>query len=552
MKGNSIILVVLIVISLFALFTACNDNEEPYISTTGSTDVVIAVQKKVVSGILTGEDLHWTEEMSPYLVVGNILVEDDKTLTIDAGVDVQFAGAYYIQVEGVLSAIGTNEKKISFYGIDEGENAWQGIKGVYKNASSIKYSNISGISGGLQGYLDISDSQITASSSGYALGGTTALTGSVTNSTASGRIKVSSSIILSSEITVVGSNGWNNENSITSSQVKDSTFDGSALFISDTTLADDTLSSLALELSKISAVNSTISKCALTIESGMIYKSVLDSCTFSSFSYGTIRDSNIINCGKLTLATQRNNIKQVLLRNNYWGINNTAELNASGVNSNLSFIGDYYDDFNVSKADLSGYKTTAIADAGYAAIEPTVAQYAIGDTGPAGGIVFYDKGYYSDGWRYLEAAPSDFEGYMIFGYYKESDDGNIIRSGTAYGIGFGKLNTEILVGDMGDAAYTSRDGTTKTEYYAARLCDTYTYGGYSDWFLPSRDELNLMYLNLHKANLGGFANGIFWWSSSEDERYANIAWRQSFHNGSQSNYDVERDWDYRVRAVRAF
>ena len=33
--------------------------------------------------------------------------------------------------------------------------------------------------------------------------------------------------------------------------------------------------------------------------------------------------------------------------------------------------------------------------------------YKIGDEGPAGGVIFYDKGEYSDGWRYLEAAPAD-------------------------------------------------------------------------------------------------------------------------------------------------
>jgi hypothetical protein len=36
-------------------------------------------------------------------------------------------------------------------------------------------------------------------------------------------------------------------------------------------------------------------------------------------------------------------------------------------------------------------------------------QYKIGDTGPAGGIVFYDKGFVSDGWRYLEATPAGTE-----------------------------------------------------------------------------------------------------------------------------------------------
>ena len=189
--------------------------------------------------------------------------------------------------------------------------------------------------------------------------------------------------------------------------------------------------------------------------------------------------------------------------------------------------------------------------------------YKIGEKGPAGGFIFYNCDDDNDtgnkdglkssecGWRYLEAAPSDI-GSFIFGYYKTADNGNIQRSGTGYGIGFGKLNTQILVADMGTAAYTNRGGTTKTENYAARLCDTYSYGGYSDWFLPSKDELNLMYVNLNNAGLGGFANsgGDRYWSSSENSDYVDNAWYQYFSNGSQDyNY---RSYTCRVRPVRAF
>jgi hypothetical protein len=72
-------------------------------------------------------------------------------------------------------------------------------------------------------------------------------------------------------------------------------------------------------------------------------------------------------------------------------------------------------------------------------------------------------------------------------------------------------------------------------------------GGYSDWFLPSKDELNAMYGK--KAAIGGFVNASFWyWSSSEFS--GTNARGQTFGVGSQNNYN-KSTLDH-VRAVRAF
>ena len=67
-----------------------------------------------------------------------------------------------------------------------------------------------------------------------------------------------------------------------------------------------------------------------------------------------------------------------------------------------------------------------------------------------------------------------------------------------------------------------------------------------DWFLPSKDELNEMYINLHQQGLGGFANYGYWSSTEVDSEFA---WVQNFISGYQ--YGVSKDYDY-VRAVRAF
>jgi hypothetical protein len=158
--------------------------------------------------------------------------------------------------------------------------------------------------------------------------------------------------------------------------------------------------------------------------------------------------------------------------------------------------------------------------------------YKVGGRGPADGYIFYDKGTFSDGWRYLEAAPRQTE-------FKAAWVPNrTVRPPTATGIGTGKRNTEIIVNFMREIE--AKGG-------AASLCDSLVAEGFDDWFLPSKDELNLMYKNLHSMGLGGF-NDEFYWSSSES--YPTIAWYQRFSDGAQYYYD--KNTTGCVRAVRAF
>jgi hypothetical protein len=80
---------------------------------------------------------------------------------------------------------------------------------------------------------------------------------------------------------------------------------------------------------------------------------------------------------------------------------------------------------------------------------------------------------------------------------------------------------------------------------AARICGDLNLNGYSDWYLPSKDELNKLYLN--KAAIGGFSSGLYWSSS---ESAADHAWYQNFSNGNQAT--DYKFYTYVVRAVRAF
>ena len=170
--------------------------------------------------------------------------------------------------------------------------------------------------------------------------------------------------------------------------------------------------------------------------------------------------------------------------------------------------------------------------------------YNLRDAGPAGGLIFYDKGSYSDGWRYLEVAPASTEGTSnVWGGYGTTVTG---ADGTA--IGTGAQNTiDIVTQFGGQEPYAS-----KTDY-AAKLCSDLESGGYDDWFLPSKDELDAIWDNLvddgtgSNNGVGGFAN-VYYWSSSENG--SSGAWYQYFFTGFQSS--ATKDGNLRVRAVRAF
>ena len=156
---------------------------------------------------------------------------------------------------------------------------------------------------------------------------------------------------------------------------------------------------------------------------------------------------------------------------------------------------------------------------------PGVVYYAIGDKGPAGGIVFYVT---DSGLSGLEAAPADQSSGAEWGCYATAVTG---ADGTA--VGTGKQNTADILAECSTAGI------------AARIADDYTLGGYDDWFLPSKDELNLLYQQ--KDVVGGFTNDTYW---SSTEHYNYDAWCHLFKSGLQ--YYYVRHTTRRVRAVRAF
>ena len=160
---------------------------------------------------------------------------------------------------------------------------------------------------------------------------------------------------------------------------------------------------------------------------------------------------------------------------------------------------------------------------------PTI---AVGDDYQGGKIAYIlqagDLGYDANVSHGLIAAVSDL-GQATWGCtgttISGADDGNI---------GTGAQNTLDIMNGCGTAGI------------AARLCGDLVLGGYSDWYLPSSLELNMLYLN--KVAIGGFSNDGYW---SSTEYGSNQAWFIPF-GFEVTNYFASKNLPFSVRAVRAF
>jgi hypothetical protein len=153
-----------------------------------------------------------------------------------------------------------------------------------------------------------------------------------------------------------------------------------------------------------------------------------------------------------------------------------------------------------------------------------ITRYSIGDTGPAGGIVFMIT---DDRTRGLEAALTDQSSSARWGCQD-----TIIPGAGGIEIGTGQVNTLAIVG-----------GCSQNKI-AAILAHNYAQNGFADYYLPSRDELSRMFLRNHVLNMGTDA----YWSSSE--KGGDTAWMVEFVDGQW--LAIEKNSTFRVRAIRNF
>ena len=152
----------------------------------------------------------------------------------------------------------------------------------------------------------------------------------------------------------------------------------------------------------------------------------------------------------------------------------------------------------------------------------------IGQSYEGGKIAYID----ASGIHGLIAATSDIDDGTVcrWGCY-----GTLISGADGTAIGSGNQNTIDIINGCNEAT-------------PAQRCEYLVSGGYSDWYLPSKDELNQLYIN--RVAIGGFANSEYnaYWSSTEYDQI-----KAFFQNMSLGNQNAGiKDNFFKTRAVRSF
>ncbi len=354
------------------------------ISTKASKAITLTNLVTSLSGVLTGDKLHLREECSPYLVEADCLVSEGNTLVIDPGVEVQFASGkdaddniklYSISVSGSIVARGTADKKILFTkyenneGITNNDGYWDNNgnyisneityywNGIAINGGSLTTENTySYASGNIMEYCEFeyANTPLEIKSSSYI---NKCYFHNCKSPVGKGGYASNSSVIINN----IFENGvrLGNEcrfinNYISSSFVTDN------MYYSNTTIINNTFNNSTIRYgwqSNAVIQNNKFINCITTIES------YIESSEYKP----NVNNNNFIDCSSPIITTNQDykSGKSYNFTHNYWGAAQTDELNSKGNEANISFINDYYDNFNYARIDYSNWANEPFDNCGY-------------------------------------------------------------------------------------------------------------------------------------------------------------------------------------------
>ncbi|WP_116786938.1 hypothetical protein [Flavobacterium psychrotrophum] len=194
---------------------------------------------------------------------------------------------------------------------------------------------------------------------------------------------------------------------------------------------------------------------------------------------------------------------------------------------------------NISLEDESGMR--------FLTLQCEVSQtYNIGQQGPAGGTVFYDKGTYSEGWRYMEVATTDIDTLAQWGCDAVSIPGTQNAA-----IGRGLTNSGLIkafFNTLPDYYTNPASCSTTADGTVAAAASLWVNNSYQQWFLPSKDELLLVYQNLTANNQGNMAAAPYWTATEADAATATVI---DFATGQPADIPKAQA-NVKIRAVRYF